>query len=116
MTARNIEERRTLLRTWLLQSGMSRSELAEKLGVTLASVNNWLSCTNIPEKRWEGIASLFNKHEEPERNRIVGTSLSEQEMALVEAAAEKMGMSKEDFFRFCLFEKMKSKSSDVIDV
>jgi predicted transcriptional regulator len=99
MKGKNIEERRMQLRTWLVQSGMSRPQLAERLGVTLASVNNWLSCTNIPEKRWNDIQGLFEQKSEAPRNRIVGTTLTEDEMAMCESAAERLGISKEDFFR-----------------
>ena len=98
MKSKNIEERRMQLRTWLVQSGMSRPQLAERLGVTLASVNNWLSCTNIPEKRWTDILTLFEAKSEAPRNRIVGTTLTDEEMAMCEGAAAKLGMSKEDFF------------------
>jgi predicted transcriptional regulator len=102
MKFKNIEERRTMLRTWLVQSGMSRTELADRLGVTLASVNNWLSCTNIPQKRWEDILSIFEAEKEAPRNRIIGTTLNDEEMDMCARAAKEHGLSKEDFFRKCL--------------
>lgn len=104
MKSNKIEERRTKIKTWLLQTGMTRPQLAARLGVTLASVNNWLSCTNIPERRWNDILSVFNEETEPVRNRIVGTSLTDEEMAFVEEAATKHGMSTEDFLRNCILQ------------
>lgn len=105
-----IEDKRTKLRTWLIQAGMTRVELAEKLGVTLASVNNWLSCTNIPERRWANIEKIFSsvvEDEEPRRNRIVGTTLSDEEYANAQKAAALLDMSFEKFFREALLIQVK---------
>lgn len=107
MTPRNIEEQRTLIRTWLIQSGMTRQQLAQQLDVSLASINNWLSCTNIPEKRWNAIMKLFEQKEEPVRDRIVGTSLTKEEMERLEEAAKKIGLSVNDFFRECILRQVK---------
>ena len=98
MKSKNIEERRMQLRTWLVQSGMSRTQLAERLGVTLASVNNWLSCTNIPEKRWTDILTLFEAKSEAPRNRIVGTALTDEERAQPQNSAFLKKISSERAF------------------
>ena len=88
---------------------MSRPQLAKKLNVSLASVNNWLSCTNIPEKRWQDIASLFEP-EQPERKRIVGSSFSDEEVALIKKAAGDMPI--EEFVRKTLLSKIKNDIGD----
>ena len=86
---------------------MTRRDLAEKLGVSEASAYGWLSCTNIPDKRWKQLKDFFDKKNEVARKRIVGTTLSEEEMEAFEKAAEKMGMTKEDFFRECILLQVK---------
>lgn len=93
------------MRTWLLNSGMSRVELAKKLDVSLASINNWLSCTNIPEKRWEDIIDLFSEPEQPERKRIIGGPFSDEEYAAIKKEAGEMSL--EDFARESLLMRIK---------
>ena len=93
------------MRTWLLKEGMSRTELAEKLKVSLASVNNWLSCTNIPEKRWQDITKLFDEPEQPERKRIIGSAFSDEELELIKKAAGDMPL--EEFARESMLLRIK---------
>ena len=107
MSKEETNERRQQLRLWLARDGMTRRDLAEQLGVSEASAYGWLSCTNIPDKRWKQLKEVFEKKEEIERNRIVGTTLSDEEMISFEKAAEKMGMSKEDLFRECILRQLK---------
>ena len=107
MNKQETEERRQQLRLWLARDGMTRRDLAEQLGVSEASAYGWLSCTNIPDKRWKQLKDFFDKKDEIERNRIVGTTFSDEEMKAFEKAAEKMGMSKEDFFRECILRQVK---------
>lgn len=85
---------------------MSRVDLAEKLGVSLASVNNWLSCSNIPDKRWQDIEELFKGTDEAINQspvRVVGAAFSEEEMKRMEKAAK--GQPLDLFFRDCIIEK-----------
>jgi hypothetical protein len=83
---------------------MSRTELAEKLNVSLASVNNWLSCTNIPEKRWLDIIELFEEPEQVERKRIIGSAFSDEELELIKKAAGDIPL--EEFVRDTLLKRI----------
>jgi transposase len=102
------EERRQQLRVWLSRDGMTRKDLAVALGVSEASAYGWLSCTNIPDKRWKQIKDFFDNKETPERKRIIGTTLSDTEMERAEEALKKAGIQMEELLRESLFEKIKS--------
>lgn len=79
-----LDEKRRLLNMWLARENLSRKELAARLQVSEASVYNWLSCTNIPEKRWLEIKAMFEPNEEQsqpiEQFRAVGIGFSDEEL------------------------------------
>ena len=101
MTAKE-KEIKAKIKYWLEVSEMSRKELADKLGVTESALNGWLATRSIPPARWEEIKEIFAKYEQPERNIVVGTSLSDEEFAKMKQAAAIVGMTLEEFFRDCL--------------
>lgn len=80
----DLEQKRKLINMWLARDGLSRKDLANKLQVSEASVYNWVSCTNIPDKRWEEIKAIFETEEkppiEPELMRAVAVGFSEEEL------------------------------------
>ena len=98
---------RARIKYWLEVHEMSRKELSEKLQVTESALNGWLATRAIPPARWKEIKAIFEPHEEPERKRIVGTSLSDEEFAQLEKAAAKLGMTVEDTFRECILRQIK---------
>lgn len=81
------------IKAWLKDSGMSRQELAARCGVTLSSVNNWLSnskTNQIPELKMQLIEKLMQetkrKEERPEQDswRAVGVLLSNEDVELIQ--------------------------------
>lgn len=82
-------------------------DFASQLGVSEASAYNWVSCTNIPDKRWKQIEDFFKKEDADakiEQLRVIGAAFSEQETKLIEEAAK--GMSLNEFFRNCILDKI----------
>ena len=107
MTTKEEEKKiRARIKYWLEIHEISRKELSERLGVTESALNGWLSTKPLPPARWEEIQSIFKKYEEPERKRIVGTSLSDDEFSLMRDAAEKAGLSVDVFFRNCILQQI----------
>lgn len=98
---------RARIKYWLEVHEISRRELAEKLQVTESALNGWLSNKPLPPARWNEIKAIFEKYEEPERNRIIGTSLSEEEYTKMSEVAEKMGLSTDAFFRECILRQVR---------
>lgn len=101
------KEIKAKIKYWLEVSEMSRKELSNKLRVTESALNGWLATRPVPPARWEQIKEIFNKYEQPERNIVVGTSLSDDEFAKMKQAAALVGMTPEDFFRDCILSKAK---------
>ena len=95
----NIEQKRKQLNLWLARDGLSRKDLATMLQVSEASVYNWLSCTNIPDRRWQEIRDIFETPKEPEepRNRILGSNFSDSEVEKIKLAAN--GIQLEEYIR-----------------
>jgi hypothetical protein len=81
----DLEQKRKAINMWLARDSLSRKDLANKLHVSEASVYNWLSCTNIPEKRWQEIKALFEPNEkptpEPEMMRAVAVGFTSEELS-----------------------------------
>lgn len=104
MNKEETEKRRTQLKVWLAREGLTRREFAEKLGVSEASAYNWLSCTNIPDKRWKEITNFFTKlTSPPEQLRVVGSTFTSEEIELMKKAAN--GEPLESFLRRCILEQ-----------
>ena len=95
----NEKEMRARVKYWLEVHGMSRRELAERLSVTEGAINGWLSNRPIPPARWEEIKALFESDKEPERNNVVGTTLSKEELEKVGEAAQVLNLELTDFLR-----------------
>lgn len=81
----DIEQKRKQLNMWLARDSLTRKDLAARLQVSEASVYNWLSCTNIPEKRWAQIKAIFEteeKNEAPEADllRAVAVGFTSEEL------------------------------------
>lgn len=75
------------IKAWLKASGTSRSKLAEKCGVTLSCVNNWLSNSKtnpIPPLKMQLIEKEMERKEENGSNatnwRAQAIMLSEEEI------------------------------------
>lgn len=102
-----LKKNRAQIKYWLEVHEMSRRELADKLQVTEAALNGWLSNKPLPPARWEEISELFSKYEKPVRNRIIGTSLSDSEYAKIQKAVEILGVSHEEFFREAILIQVK---------
>ena len=96
---------RARIKYWLEVHDVSRRELADKLQVTESALNGWLSNKALPPARWEEIKTIFEQYEEPERKRIVGTSLSEKEFSDMKMLAERRGLTIDAFFRECLLKQ-----------
>jgi len=99
MTHETLEQKRAKIKYWLNLHGVSRQEVAEKLGVHLTSLNGWLSNKSIPEKRWQEISDIFETPKEPEepRNRILGSNFSDSEVEKIKLAAN--GIQLEEYIR-----------------
>lgn len=70
-----LDEKRAKIKYWLDMSGLSRQEVADKLGVHISSLNGWLSNKSLPEKRWLDIKAFFNADkEEPKETAPQGES------------------------------------------
>ena len=107
MTAKDVDKKnRARIKYWLELYDMSRKELADKLGVTESALNGWLATRALPPARWEEIKSIFEQYEEPERKRIIGTSVSDEEYANMQKVAEKQGLNMETYFRACILAQM----------
>lgn len=50
-----------ILKNWLLGEGISRDTLAEELGVSKRTVDNWCSGREIPPVKWARILERMNK-------------------------------------------------------
>lgn len=108
MNNEDVIQKRRQLNSWLAQAGMNRKDFAAQFGVSEASVYNWLSCTNIPDKRWKQIKEFFSKTDNeatPEQFRVVGAAFSDEEVERMKEAAN--GMSLEAYFRQCILDKTK---------
>lgn len=103
----DLEQKRKLINMWLARDGLSRKDLANKLQVSEASVYNWLSCTNIPDRRWQEIKAIFDPEDTPPepRNRILGSNFSEAEVEKIKLAAN--GARLEDFIRELILKQIK---------
>lgn len=86
-----LDEKRRLLNMWLARENLSRKELAARLQVSEASVYNWLSCTNIPEKRWLELKAMFEPEtvqaQPKEQFRAVGVGFSDEELLKLQKIA-----------------------------
>lgn len=107
------KDRRKQLKEWLAQAGMNRKDFAAQFGVSEASVYNWLSCTNIPDKRWKQIKEFFAKTADeatPEQFRVVGAVFSAEEVEKMKEAAN--GMALEAYLRQCILRQIKADLSE----
>lgn len=61
------QEKRLGIKSWLKKENISRTHLADLCGVSLSTVNGWLSKKPVPEKAWRLIQKLMS---ETGNNRI----------------------------------------------
>lgn len=87
----DLEQKRKFINMWLARDGLSRKDLANKLQVSEASVYNWLSCTNIPDRRWQEIKAIFEPEDkkpiEPDLMRAVAVGFSSEELQVLKEIA-----------------------------
>lgn len=77
MTAQDLSIK---LREWLNASGKSRQWLADKLRVTVGSVNNWLSKNGgIPKGKAAAVEMLISSNSAPEKTAQVVLSFTDEE-------------------------------------
>ena len=98
----NIED----IKTWLKQHGVSRREFAEKVGVKITSVNNWLSgYSQIPAGRMAIIEKLLAPPPtapaplDVESVKVLVIRMTAEQRALCVEAARKAKMDFEDWAR-----------------
>lgn len=78
-TNSHLIERRTQLNIWLASKNMSRKELADACNVSEATVYGWLSNTNISDKRWQELKTLFETNEPPPEHLPITLSFTDEE-------------------------------------
>lgn len=81
------KHKRARIKYWLDVYEISRKDLAERLSVTEASLNGWLSNKPIPPSRWEEISKMFEAPKQPVRNRVVGSTFTDEEADRIRRAA-----------------------------
>lgn len=97
----DIETKRAKLKSWLALHQMSRKEFAEKIGMSVTSINGWFSNTNIPDKKWLEIKALFEEQEtKPEPvYRAVAFAVPDELAEKFKKAAEIEGLTLSEFVR-----------------
>jgi transcriptional regulator with XRE-family HTH domain len=111
----DLETKRAKLKSWLALHRMSRADLAERLCMSVTSINGWFSNVNIPDRKWEEIKRLFAAEEEkpeqrtisPEQLKVVATIFSPDDAERIKQVANEVGLSVEEFVRQCAIEKIR---------
>lgn len=102
------------IKTWLKKTGKTRQDLAEAIGVSKGTVNNWLSGADpIPALKQQLIERLMTESEQPpapqppspENITAIAVLMSKEQRAYLLAAARKLGLTLEEFILLAAMER-----------
>lgn len=110
------------IKQWLADHGKDRQWLADQLGLTKSTVNNWLSTTlTIPEGKQAVIRRIFAAEEAAEKNRlqqlqpqnqIFSVEVTLAEFRLISQAAKEANQTIEEWSRETLSDAALSETEE----
>ncbi len=111
----DLDTKRAKLKSWLALNRMSRADLADKLGMSVTSINGWFSNTNISDRKWTEIKRLFevqtdapdSRMVDPEQLKVVATIFTASDLDRLKTAADILGISVEELVRQSALERIR---------
>lgn len=99
MQSETIETKRAKLKTWLALHQMSRQDFANKVQMSVTSINGWFANKNIPDKKWQKIKAMFEAEEEKPAPvyRAVAIAIPDNISEQMQKAADLQGLTLEAF-------------------
>lgn len=99
MQSETIETKRAKLKAWLALHQMSRQDFADKVQMSVTSINGWFANKNIPERKWKEIKAIFETEEEQPVPvyRAVAIAVPDELNEQMQKAAAMTGLSLEAF-------------------
>ena len=91
----HMDHLRTQIKDWMKRHKISRDFVAEKIGITKATLNKWLSVQPIPPLKQKLLEELMNNYPEEVDDGTFSVDLefTEAEAAMLSERAAKMGLT-----------------------